>query len=57
MNQESKRILEISVVSCACLYRIKSLCETFILNEIQSDRHCEQMASCEGEKIGNVDLK
>ena len=28
-----------------------------MMNEIQSDRHCEQMASCEGEKIGNVDLK
>ena len=31
--------------------------QTFILNEIQPDRHCEQMASREGEKIGNVDLK
>ena len=31
--------------------------QTFILNEIQPDRHCEEMASREGEKIGNVDLK
>ena len=31
--------------------------QTFILNEIQPDRHCEQMASREGEKIENVDLK
>ena len=30
--------------------------QTFILNEIQPDRHCEQMASREGEEIGNVDL-
>ena len=31
--------------------------QIFILNEIQPDRHCEEMASREGEKIGNVDLK
>ena len=31
--------------------------QTFILNEIQPDHHCEEMASREGEKIGNVDLK
>ena len=31
--------------------------QTFILNEIQPYRHCEEMASREGEKIGNVDLK
>ena len=31
--------------------------QTFILNEIQPDRHCEQRASREGEEIGNVDLK
>ena len=31
--------------------------QTFILNEIQPDRHCGEMASREGEKIGNVDLK
>ena len=31
--------------------------QTFILNEVQPDRHCEQMASREGEEIGNVDLK
>ena len=30
--------------------------QTLILNEIQPDRHCEQMASREGEKIEkNVD--
>ena len=31
--------------------------QIFILNEIQPDRHCEEMGSREGEKIGNVDLK
>ena len=31
--------------------------QTFMLNEIQPDRHCEEMASREGEKIENVDLK
>ena len=31
--------------------------QTFIMNEIQPDRHCGEMASREGEKIGNVDLK
>ena len=31
--------------------------QIFILNEIQPDRHCEEMDSREGEKIENVDLK
>ena len=51
MNSRNKRGLLCSSVQDQVPLQI------LVLNEIQPDRHCEQMASREGEKIGNVDLK